>query len=213
MGKERARRATLMSIRLHITAEGQTEERFVKEILAPFLGEQNVWADARCALTSKNNRLGTEYRGGWRRAGAYATVKRDISAWMKEDRNPDACFTTMFDLYALPKDFPGYDKAYGKSDPYQRVAALEEAFFVDISKEFNETRFIPYIQLHEFEALILADPKQLDWEFLEHDPAIARLVNMIAEEGGNPELIDDGEHSAPSKRIYMKMNIVPATRQ
>ena len=52
-----------MSIRLHITAEGQTEERFVKEILAPFLGEKNVWADARCALTSKNNRLGTEYRG------------------------------------------------------------------------------------------------------------------------------------------------------
>lgn len=24
----------------------------------------------------------------------------------------------------------------------------------------------PYIQLHEFEALILADPKKLDWEYM-----------------------------------------------
>ena len=52
-----------MPIRLHITAEGQTEERFVKEVLAPYLGEWDVWADARCGLTGKNNRLGLEYRG------------------------------------------------------------------------------------------------------------------------------------------------------
>lgn len=194
-----------MPIRLHITAEGQTEERFVKEVLAPYLGEREVWADARCVLTSKNNRLGVEYRGGWRRTSAYATVKRDICTWMKEDRNPDVRFTTMFDLYALPRDFPAYAEAYRETDSYRRVSVLEEALSVDINEELNDNRFIPYIQLHEFEALILADPKQLDWEFLEHDRPIQRLVNMVVKEGGNPELINDGENSAPSKRIISEI--------
>jgi hypothetical protein len=194
-----------MPIRLHITAEGQTEERFVKEVLAPYLGEREVWADARCVLTSNKNRLGLECRGGWRRTSAYATVKRDICTWMKEDRNPDVRFTTMFDLYALPRDFPGYAEAYRGMDPYRRVSVLEEALAVDINGELSDTRFIPYIQLLEFEALILADPKQLDWEFLEHDRPIQRLIDMVANEGGNPELIDDGENTAPSKRIIVEI--------
>ena len=194
-----------MPIRLHITAEGTTEERFVKDVLVPYLGERLVWADARCVLTSKNNRLGVEYRGGWRRTSAYATVKKDICTWMKEDRNPDARFTTMFDLYALPRDFPGYAEAYRETDPYRRVAILEETLAADINGELNDTRFVPYIQLHEFEALILSDPKQLDWEFLEHDRPIQRLVDMVANEGGNPELIDDGTTTAPSKRIISEI--------
>ncbi len=49
-----------MPIRLHITAEGQTEERFVKDVLAPYLGERGVWVDARCVLTGRNNRLRME---------------------------------------------------------------------------------------------------------------------------------------------------------
>jgi len=194
-----------MPIRLHITAEGQTEERFVKEVLAPYLCERLVWADARCVLTSKNNRLGIEYRGGWRRTSAYSTVKKDICAWMKEDRNPDVRFTTMFDLYALPKDFPGYDEAYRETDPYRRVSMLEEALAADINGELNDLRFIPYIQLHEFEALILADPQQLEWEFLEHEKPIQHLIDMVANEGSNPELIDDGENTAPSKRIIAEI--------
>jgi hypothetical protein len=194
-----------MPMRLHITAEGQTEERFVKEVLAPYFGERGVWADARCVLTSKNNRLGRQYRGGWRRKNAYAMVKKDICTWMKEDRNPDVRFTTMFDLYALPGDFPGYDEANQDSDAYRRVSVIEKAFATDINKEFDDIRFIPYIQLHEFEALILADPKQLEWEFLEHERQILHLVEMVAREGGNPELIDDGETTAPSKRIISEI--------
>jgi len=82
---------------------------------------------------------------------------------------------------------------------------LEDALSADINGEFNDARFVPYIQLHEFEALILADPKQLDWEFLEHDRQIQCLIDMVAREGGNPELIDDGEYTAPSKRIIREI--------
>ncbi len=194
-----------MPMRLHITTEGQTEERFVKNIIAPYLGERMVWTDARCVLTSKDKRAGIAYRGGFRRRSAYPTMKNDICTWMKEDQNPDVRFTTMFDLYALPSDFPGYSEARREMDPYRRVAVLEESLAADINGELNDTRFIPYIQLHEFEALILADPRQLAWEFLEHDRSIQRLVEMVANEGGNPELIDDGTTSAPSKRIIAEI--------
>ena len=194
-----------MPLRLHITAEGQTEARFVKDVLAPYWGEQGVWADARCVLTSKDRRGTVKYRGGFRQGSAYPTVKADICAWMKEDRHQDVRFTTMFDLYALPEDFPGSDKARNEPDRYKRVHILEEALANDINSELHDTRFIPYIELHEFEALILADPQQLDWEFLEHKKAIQRLVKMVAAEGGNTELIDDGETTAPSKRIIAEI--------
>ena len=39
-------------IRLHVTAEGQTEESFVKNILADHLALSNVISDARSVLTS-----------------------------------------------------------------------------------------------------------------------------------------------------------------
>ena len=64
-----------MPLRLHIIAEGQTEARFVKDVLAPYLGTQMVWADARCVLTSKDRWTGVAHRGGFRRRSSYATVK------------------------------------------------------------------------------------------------------------------------------------------
>ncbi|WP_279060156.1 DUF4276 family protein [Bilophila wadsworthia] len=183
-------------IRLHITAEGQTEQRFTKSVLAPHLCPLQVIVDARCVLTSKDNRLSKEYRGG---LISYVKAKQDILNWLKEDDHPECRFTTMFDLYALPNDFPGYAEAQAQRDAYQKVEILETRLKEDIGDE----RFIPYIQLHEFEALILADPQQLDWEYLEHDEAIAHLISMVGDE--NPELINNSPETAPSKRILKEI--------
>ena len=183
-------------IRLHITAEGQTEQKFTRKILAPHLAHFTVVVDARCVLTGKDNRAAREYRGG---LISYQKAKADILTWMKEDSHPECRFATMFDLYALPEDFPGYDKAGKQTNPYERVCILEEALAADI----KDRRFIPYIQLHEFETLILADPKQLEWEYLEHDSQIHNLVVMV--DGRNPELINDGSETAPSKRILKEI--------
>lgn len=113
---------------------------------------------------------------------------------MAEDAG--AVFTTMFDLYALPEDFPGFDDARRLVDPYQRVAFLEAALATDV----DDHRLIPYLQLHEFEALLFCDPEKFDWEYLEHEQAITRLVE-IAEAHDGPELINDDPETAPSKRI------------
>lgn len=178
-------------IRLHITAEGPTELNFAQKVLAPHLGAFGIVVDARCVLTSKDNRFSKEYRGG---LPNYEKAKRDILTWFKQDRHPECRFTTMFDLYALPKDFPGYGTAK-RQDPYERVRHLEESLAADI----GNAGFIPYIQLHEFEALVLADPQSLDWEYLEHDVPIRNLIAMVGNQ--NPELINDRPETAPSKRI------------
>lgn len=183
-------------IRLHVTAEGQTEQNFVKEVLAPHLATKDIFIDARCVLTSKDKRAGKIYRGGMT---CYQKAKADILTWIKQDDKTDCRFTTMFDLYALPEDFPGYSASIMLVDPYKRVAALEAALQADI----NDYRFVPYIQLHEFEALILAEPSALDWEYLEHEAAIASLVSMVGAQ--NPELINCGRETAPSKRILSKI--------
>jgi len=92
-------------IRLHIIVEGQTEEAFVKRVLRDYLGHFNIVTDVRCVETSRGSlRI---YRGGMI---DYGRVRRDVIRWMKEDRNRDACFTTMFDLFRLPRDFPGLRK-------------------------------------------------------------------------------------------------------
>lgn len=167
----------------------------MKRILAPHLGAFGVFADARCVMTGRDKRIGRTYRGG---LISYKKAKSDVLTWLKEDGHAECRFSTMFDLHALPDDFPGYSDAARETDPYRKIGLLENALLDDI----NDHRFIPYIQLHEFEALIFADVKQLDWEYLDHDAPIRRLENVVnMTRDRNPELIDDGRETAPSKRI------------
>ena len=123
---------------------------------------------------------------------------------MREDQSSDARFTTMFDLYRLPNDFPGHEKSIGTQDPYQRVRILEDALRDDIS----DSRFIPYIQLHEFESLLLTDPQKLDGQFYSNHSGIHRLITM-ANGFASPELINDGQDTAPSIRIAREIPDYP----
>ena len=91
---------------------------------------------------------------------------------------------------------PAAATAQRLTDPYVRVARLEQAFAEDIA----DPRFLAHLQLHEFEALLLSDPQQFDWEFLEHTRAIRHLA-QLADQFASPELIDDGYATAPSRRI------------
>ena len=178
-------------IRLHVVVEGQTEEEFVNSVLANHFGQFDISTDARCILTSRSRR-GT-HRGG---ISSYAKTKRDVELWLKEDNNRDSCVTTMFDLYGLPTDFPGFPEAAGRHDPRKRVESIEASF----AKDINHNRFIPYIQLHEFEAFLFVDPAELSSEFLDHAAAIQNLIDATRS-FESPELIDDHPSTAPSKRI------------
>ncbi|WP_462325619.1 DUF4276 family protein [Desulfoplanes sp.] len=180
-------------IRLNIIVEGQTEERFVNQLLKPHLAERGVYAFPRVVLMSHDKKTNTKYKGGLK---TYTKARNDIVSWLRQDSASECRFTTMFDFYALPDDFPLYDGIKKIKDPYCKIDFLEKAFAEDIQDE----RFIPYLQLHEFEALLFSDPVMFDWEYLEHDDQIARLC-AIAQEFINPELINNNPSTAPFKRI------------
>ena len=184
-----------MYLRLHFVVEGQTEERFANTVLREHFAHREIVTAARCVTTRR--RRGATYRGG---LVTYQHARNDIRRWAAEDQNRDARFTTMFDLYGLPNDFPGHADAAKAADPYARVDILETALREDI----GDRRFIPYVQLHEFEALLFADPQRLDTQFPDRPSEIQRLV-ATAEQFDSPELVNDGPTTAPSKRIVAEI--------
>lgn len=183
-----------MGLRLNFIVEGQTEERFVNTVLRDHFAVQSIVAVAHCVTTRRDRRAHhIKYRGG---LTTYRHARDDIRRWVLEDKSGSARFTTMFDLYRLPNDFPGYADGARASDPYDRVTILEAA----LSEDIGDRRFIPYIQLHEFEALLFSDAAKLNTQFPEYPDEIHRLA-ATASTIGSPELVDDGPTTAPSKRI------------
>jgi hypothetical protein len=182
-------------IRLNMVVEGQTEEAFSNRVLVPHFSSREIFPAAQL-ISRKKSTNSRVFKGGLR---SYSAVKSHLLRWMRSDPSDEVWFTTMLDLYALPDDFPGYTLGQPNSDPYERVTHLENSFGQDMA-EAGIQRFIPYIQLHEFEALLLVEPRALDWEFLEHERAIIRL-EALAKRYDSPEEIDEGPDTAPSKRI------------
>lgn len=178
---------------IHVLCEGQTEQGFVENVLKPYLIENGVTAvKSVLVLTSRKENA----RGG---VVSFQKVVNDISIMMKSNDDNDSerhIFTTMFDLYALPGNFPGYEDAQHISDKYARVAAIEKAF----AEYIGLNRFIPYIQLHEFEALVLCGLDFLKELYKGCDKQI-ELLKSDLNKIDNPELVNDKPQTAPSKRI------------
>lgn len=173
--------------RVHLIVEGQTEEAFVKTLLAPYLGTFGVYVDARAVETGRKGAM--RFRGGMT---TYGKAKRDIQTWMLEDSQSKV--STMFDLYGLPNDFPGFEDSK-KFQARDRVKFLQEKLHEDI----GDSRFIPYIQLHEFEALLFSSPEAI--EGLVPGSNLRALNQILNEFQNDPELINNNPETAPSKRL------------
>ncbi len=185
-------------IRLHVLGEGPTEKRFVESLLVNHLIHHDVIVDVCCFLTKYVPKTGQQFKGG---ISNYAKVKIDIVKRIRTDNNNECRFTTMIDLYGLPNDFPGYQEASANNDPTRKIEILEDAFAQDI----DDRRFIPYIQLHEFEALIFSDPSKLINEYLDNVQQIEALVQLSQQMA--PEMINENPNTSPSYRI---LNAIPA---
>lgn len=178
--------------RFYLFAEGQTEQTFAANVLSPHLANIGVYMQA-AVLIAHAKKKGRTHRGGGRK---YIPMKNDILRFLAQEKERDVFFTTMIDLYAIHADFPGLNESEKlRSLPKERVETLERAFADDI----GDPRFIPYIQLHEYEAYLFSDPAKFGVFYNHHEKEISEL-REIADKTA-PELINDGEHTAPSKRI------------
>lgn len=178
---------------VHVLCEGQTEQGFVEEVLRPYLQAHGVTGVKSILITTNKKK---NARGGML---TYSQAVTDLELSRKTESDGEYerhIFTTMFDLYALPDDFPDYETAKTLSDPYKRVAALETAF----AEAINDRRFIPYIQLHEFESLLFCGIEHLAKYYPGCEKRCEQLKRDL-ERVGNPELINNSPETAPSKRI------------
>lgn len=179
--------------RLHLFVEGRTEQTFANTVLKPYLAKAYVYLQ-NPTLIAHARKKGRVHRGGGRN---FTAMQNDIERRRKQEQGKDVFFTTMIDLYALPGNFPGVEDADKlRHDPYARVESLERSWF----EKTGDKRFIPFIQLHEFESYLFADVSQFSCFFDNADSRVAAL-RKIADDVRSPERIDDGEHTAPSKRI------------
>ena len=182
--------------RLYLFAEGATEQTFADILLKPHLARHGVFMH-NPVLLAHAKKKGRVHRGGGRK---YLPMKNDILRFLAQEKDADVFFTTMIDLYCIHPDFPGLSEAENlRHMPEKRIEFLEQQFAKDIS----DSRFIPHIQLHEYEAYLFADPTCFKYFYDHHANEIAAL-KAIADHHA-PELINDGQHSTPSKRIIAQL--------
>ena len=174
-----------------VVCEGQTEEVFVNQILAPVLGEGNVFLSPRLISTSRYS------KGGALKA---QRVLRFLRNTLRERRN--TYVTTLFDLYGLPSDFPGRTETAREIDSVDQAIAVEAKFHTAVIDfaECRPERFLPHIQPHEFEALMFSDTAK----FADVEPAWRTYVGQLEaarQSVRSPEHINDGSDTHPSARL------------
>ncbi len=170
--------------------EGPTEERFVRSLLAPHLEPFGIVATPILVRTRIASAAGRPRGGDWRK------WQRDIERLL-ENPSSDLRVTTFFDLYGLPADFPELAQHETIPDTRRRAELLENA----MAKVFLDLRFLPYLQRHEFEALVLASLEHLE-PLLNVPPDHKGLRKLLVKVGHlPPEDVDDGPGNSPSKRL------------
>jgi Domain of unknown function (DUF4276) len=189
---------------LNVFCEGPTEQGFCKQVLEPHLFPSGGGLIHTLAVGETNHR----HIYGLGRA-SYARLRKFILNTIKQRNREHVYFTTLIDLYQLPQGFPGKDSNRRiAADPTPYVMALEEAFKHDVERDVDCFRFIPYLQLHEYETLLFADPEAFGSTFENCEEAI-KLLKMIAGSELSIEHINDGQETAPSKRI---IKVIPEYR-
>ncbi|MFH1652823.1 MAG: DUF4276 family protein [Pseudomonadota bacterium] len=177
-----------MATKILMLVEGQTEEKFIKDVLLPYFEDVGTSLIPKI-ITTKKVKSGYEFKGG---VTSYSKMRNEILELLND--SSAKLVTTMIDYYGLPKDFPGNDQDNLK-DCYKRVAFLEKKFKEDI----NNSRFLPYLQLHEFEGLLFSSPRGMA-EVLGNQK-LEEKFGEIKYKFKNPEEINDNPTTCPSRRI------------
>ena len=184
--------------RLLIHVEGQTEETFVNAVLGPHL--------YKLGYSMVGARLLGNARQRSRRGGVkpWPAVRKEIINHLRQD--PGCIATTMVDYYGLPQSgqrgWPGRAAASQLAFP-RKASTIEDLLLADVCGQmggsFNPDRFVPYVMMHEFEAMLFSDCAAFASGI--GRPDLAPRFQAIRDEFASPEQIDDSPTAAPSKRI------------
>lgn len=174
-----------------VIAEGQAEERFIKQLIAPSVRHLQVYVKPFLMNTSQTAK-----------GGAVSFDRLKFNARNTLRQKPDTILSTFLDLYALDPGFPAFVEAKQKADVWSRVQCLESALKNAVVEHVGcrPDRFLPHIQPYEFEGLLFSDVETLcaiepNWL------AGLRDLKVVRDSVETPEQINDGYETKPSKRL------------
>lgn len=176
--------------RVIFIVEGDTEISFIQKCIMPYLyqkGFTNPMNAQKIITNRKKNKKGGNV--------AFEYLKNDIER-VAATRN--VLITTFLDFFRLPTDFPGY------TTDSLKIEQIEEAVRENISPIIDRAKFLPYIQRHEIEALMYTNMDGFNY-VVDKEESLNKLKEII-NQYANPEDINSGSETAPSKRL---MKIFP----
>lgn len=174
--------------RIIAVVEGQTEAEFINKVLQNHLSPHNIFISS-ILVSTKKKKSTTLARGG---ISKYHLAKKDILSSLHQGDNPYV--TTMFDYYGLPKSYPGKNNLPA-GNCYEKVVHLE----TQLANDINNSKFIPYLQLHEFEAILFSSPQEICNTLVNNDKL--EQLEAINNSFQNPEEINDNPNTCPAKRL------------
>ncbi len=185
----------MSSVEVYVVVEGSTEQTFVRDVLAPAMSYRGVYLYP--ALIGKPGHKGGDIR--------FDRAKTDIGNFLRQRH--DTCVSTMFDYSRIDSDWPGQEEVRRRIRSGATLTAGQKATILETATQeaFSQVwsdldirgRFIPYIEMHEFEALLFSDADTLARMANIDSSAIDRILC----EHGEPEEIDDDPLEAPSRQI------------
>lgn len=178
--------------RLVILVEGDSELMFMKQQVIPelYARSKRTWSIETCKIITnrKLNKKGGNIN--------YEYLYNDVARFAAQ-----GCMviTTFLDFFRLPVTFPGY------TTDGNMIHQVESAMEADMRKRIPTLPlFVPYIQKHEFEALLFSGMEGFCY-LLDEDSQIER-IKEIMKEFPCPEDINGGATTAPSKRLMAIFN-------
>jgi len=182
-----------------ILVEGQTEERFVKDTLAPHFQSYELYLTPTL-LTTKVVKNGPNFQGG---VTSFEKFEADMQRLLG-GAGQGTLVTTMLDYYRLPDDFPGMANRPVAIDLFTRISHVEQA----IANHFHDGRLLPFLALHEFEAWVFSCPTTLPQVMV--DVAKQTQFVGICNQYPTPEQINERPGHNPAARI---VSLFPAYRK
>ena len=177
-------------IRVHVICEGQTEEMFVNEVMADYFRTKGV--ELYPSLVGKPGHKGGNFK--------FDRLVNDIKNRLLGDVT--SYCTAFYDYYGLPESFPGKAEANDLITSTDKATHMNRVLVKQLTNKLGDIamrRFVPYIQLYEFEALLFSSPKTLAKSIGCEDSK--GKFQIIRDQFDSPESINNSPQTAPSKRI------------